>query len=322
MPQLDMSLEELREYRGSSPVPADIDAFWDNALKELAGVDPCVEIKPADFRSPVADCYDLYFTGVGGARVYAKLLKPKNITGRAPALLQFHGYSMNSGDWFEKLPYAAGGFVVAALDCRGQGGKSRDTGGAGFNTLGGHIIRGVDDGKENLLFKKIFLDTAQLARIIMKMEDVDPDRVGCTGMSQGGGLTLACASLVPEIRLAAPVYPFLSDYRRVWNLDLGREAYQEIRDYFRHFDPSHKHADRFFETLAYIDIQNLVHRINAEVLMFTGLMDDVCPPSTQFAAYNRIRSKKNMVLYPDFSHENLPDQADLTYRFLIKGLMP
>ena len=29
-------------------------------------------------------------------------------------------YSGNSGDWSDKLAYAASGFSVAALDCRGQ----------------------------------------------------------------------------------------------------------------------------------------------------------------------------------------------------------
>ena len=52
--------------------------------------------------------------------------------------------------------------------------------------------------------------------------------------------------------------------------------------------------------------------------MFTGLMDTVCPPSTQFAAYNKISSRKDMVLYPDFTHEALPDQGDLTFNFLGK----
>ena len=34
--------------------------------------------------------------------------------------------------------------------------------------------------------------------------------------------------------------------------------------------------------------------------MITGLMDNICPPSTQFAAYNKITSKKQMTIYPDF----------------------
>ncbi len=69
------------------------------------------------------------------------------------------------------------------------------------------------------MFRHIFLDTAMLARVVMDMPDVNENRVGATGGSQGGALTLACASLEPRIKKAAPVFPFLSDYKRVWQMD-------------------------------------------------------------------------------------------------------
>ena len=50
--------------------------------------------------------------------------------------------------------------------------------------------------------------------------------------------------------------------------------------------------------------------------MTTGLMDTICPPSTQFAAYNRIKSDKEMILYPDFGHEDLPGSTDRIFEFL------
>lgn len=259
----------------------------------------------------------MYFTGVGGARVYAKFIKPKNIDKPSPAVINFHGYTGSSGDWVDKLPYAAAGFCVAALDCRGQGGKSQDVGGVLGNTHKGHIIRGLEEGPEKLLFRSIFLDTAQLAGIVMDMDLVDEGRVGCYGGSQGGALTIACASLEPRIKLAAPMFPFLCDYRRVWDMDLDQKAYEEMRDWFRRFDPTHEREDEFFHTLGYIDLQHLANRIKAEVLMFTGLMDDICPPSTQFAAYNKMTCKKNMVLYPDFGHEGLPGAGDKTFEFLM-----
>src|SRR5262249_19187877 len=147
-----------------------------------------------------------------------KYLRPRDAREPHPALLIFHGYSGSSGDWCDKLNHVARGFSVAALDCRGRGGLSEDTGGVRGNTLGGHIIRGLDDAPEKLLFRQIFLDCAQLAGIVMGMPEVDADRVGATGASQGGGLTLACAALEPRIKRAAPVYPFLCDYQRVWEL--------------------------------------------------------------------------------------------------------
>ena len=82
----------------------------------------------------------------------------------------------------------------------GQGGLSQDLGEVTGTTFKGHIVRGLDDPPEKLAFRQIFLDTAQLARIVMDMPEVDENRVGAMGGSQGGGLTLACAALEPRIK--------------------------------------------------------------------------------------------------------------------------
>lgn len=317
MPVIDMPLAELKKYQGISPCPEDFNGYWQKALEEMHSMDPKVEMIPSTFKCPFADCYDLYFTGVRGARIHAKFIKPKNIKGKHPAVLKFHGYTWYSGDWSENLKFAAAGFFVAAMDCRGQGGLSEDVGGTKGNTVHGHIIRGLDNPPEDLLFRHMFLDTAQLASIIMGMPEVDENRVGVTGGSQGGALTIACASLEPRIKLAAPVYPFLCDYRRVWEMDLAKDAYLEISEYFRKYDPLHKRENETFQKLGYIDIQYLAERIRADVLFSTGLMDNICPPSTQFAVYNKIKSNKQMLIYPDYGHEELIGNSDEIYMFLM-----
>lgn len=314
----DMPLEALYEYQGRNPRPADFNQYWDDALAEMHAIDPQIELVPADFECSFADCYHLYFTGVGGARIHAKLVQPRR-TEPGPAVVMFHGYSWYSGDWSGKLGYAAEGFTVAALDCRGQGGLSEDVGGVKGNTLNGHIIRGLDSTAEKMLFRDIYLDTAQLARIVMEMEMVDANRVGTTGGSQGGGLTLACAALEPRIKRAAPVFPFLCDYQRVWEMDLAKDAYAELKTYFRNYDPLHKREAEIFTKLGYIDVQHLAPRIQGEVFMGVGLMDQICPPSTQFAAYNKITAPKSLAIYPDFGHEELRDHGDLIFSFL-RGL--
>lgn len=316
MPLIDLPLEELRTYAGVNPRPVHFEAYWNESLAEMSAVDPQVELRPAEFSAPGAACFHLYFTGVHGARVHAKYLRPTGKSG-CPALLLFHGYRQRSGDWHGMLGWALSGFCVAALDCRGQGGLSEDVGGVRGNTLYGQIIRGLDDPDDKkLLMRDIFLDAAQLAGIVMGFAEVDENRVGASGGSQGGGLTLACAALEPRIRRAAPCYPFLCDYRRVWAMDLATQAYAELRDYFRLFDPTHEREPAVFTKLGLIDVQHLAPRVRARVMMAVGLMDTVCPPSTQFAAYNKITAPKETVIYPDFAHEELPGWADRVYRFM------
>jgi cephalosporin-C deacetylase len=317
----DLSFDQLKLYEGINTRPDDFDLFWDKGLTEMRSVNSQVELIPSKFQAPGVECYHLYFTGVGGARVHAKLLRPAKSSSPHPAVLMFHGYSGNSGDWSDKLGYVAQGYTVAALDCRGQAGLSNEPGGVIGNTLHGHIVRGLEDAlkgeSEKLLFRQIFLDTAQLAEIVMEMPDVDAARVGATGGSQGGALTVACAALEPSIKCAAPIYPFLSDYKRVWEMDQARDAYSELQEFFRFFDPMHEREDTIFEKLGYIDIQHLALRIRADVLWGIGLMDTICPPSSQFAAYNKINSNKSMAIYPDYGHEMLPGFSDQCFKFLL-----
>jgi len=317
MPLLfDMPLEQLPHYQGRNPRPDDFDAFWDAGLTEMRALEPEIELIPADFESAVARCDHLYFTGVGGARIHAKLLRPRLASESHPAMLMFHGYSTDSGDWYDKLGYVAQGFTVAALDCRGQGGLSEDNGAVKGWTLRGQIVRGVEDAPEKLYFRQVFLDAAMLARILMEMPEVDENRVGATGGSQGGGLALACAALEPAIQRVASVYPFLTDYQRVWEIDQINGAYHELQEWFRRRDPRHQREEAFFTQLGYIDVQHLASRIRAQTLMATALQDTTCPPSTQFAAYNKIQSPKQLLLYPDFGHEGLPGITDAIFRFM------
>jgi cephalosporin-C deacetylase len=317
MPCIDKPLHELQEYRGINPRPGDFDTFWDNSLKELDSVKANVELKPVDVLGNVnAELFDLTFTGVGGARVYAKYLRPKNAK-NCPAVVLFHGYSGSSGDWIDKLSYVNEGFAVAALDCRGQGGRSEDNSQVIGNTREGHLTRGLDGPPEKLIFRQVFLDTAQLARIVMSQPEVDPTRVASWGGSQGGALALVCAALEPRIRKCISVFPFLSDYKRVWEMDLAKDAYNDIKQYFRRFDPLHERVDEVFTKLGYIDIQNLTPRIKADVIMAVTLMDNICPPSTQYAAYNKITSKKEAIIFRDYGHEGLPLFSDMAFKFLM-----
>ena len=316
----DLPVDQLPSYAGRNPRPNDFDDYWARALVELDGTEPEVSMEPVGHPTPIADAYDLHFTGVGGARIYAKHLVPRT-PGPHPGVALFHGYSGRSADWFDLIPYAAQGFAVLAMDCRGQGGRSVDIGGVPGNTLEGHIIRGLDGRPEDLLFRSIFLDTVQATRVLAALPGVDRTRIGTAGGSQGGALSLACAALSPLVKASASIYPFLCDYQRVWEMGLAAGAYAELRQYLRLFDPTHQRVGAMFTRLGYIDVQHLAPRISAAVLMFTGLEDQICPPSTQFAAYNKISGPKSVEFYPDFAHEVLPGASDRILEFLAQELV-
>lgn len=313
--KFDMPLSDLQQYKGINPKPDDFDAYWAAGLKELQAQSLDYELIPASFQSKAAECFHLYFTGVGGARIHGQLVRPKGQTIPGPGLLWFHGYHVNSGDWMDKIGYAAEGYTILAMDCRGQGGLSEDNLQVKGTTLKGHIIRGIEEAPEKLYYRNVYLDTVQAARILCSMENVDENRVGAYGASQGGALAIACASLEPRIKKTAAVYPFLSDFKRAWELDITNSAYEEIHYYFKFIDPNHEHEEEVFQKLGYIDIQHLADRIKANVLWAVGMEDAICPPSTQFAAYNKIQSDKNMLIYYEYGHEYIRTLGDKVHDF-------
>jgi cephalosporin-C deacetylase len=309
----ELSYEELIAYQGTNPRPDDFDQFWEKGLAELAGIDAEADFAPAtDFPLPFAKTEHLYFNGTGGYRVHAKVIRPNNAEG--PAVLMFHGYGGEQPKWIDLLPYAARGFTVAALDVREQVGFRTDSQQPNSFSLHNHLVEGLDDGPEGLLYRHVFLDTRRLADIIRGLPEVDAARVATTGWSQGGGLSLVCAALTPEIKYAASVYPFLVDYQRAWELNLEKGPYDEITTWFKKRDPRHLREQEVFTSLGYIDLQHLAPRIQAEVTLYVGLEDQTCPPSTQYAAYNKITAPKQTRLYPDFGHDDLPGAMDEIYQ--------
>ena len=129
-------------YRGTTPRPADFDAFWDARMAEADAVPLCYAVEPSEIPAhPTCEYLNLWFTGMGGARIYAKYLRPKSDK-PLPLVLQFHGYPGASRSWLEQSSFAGMGYALLAMDCPGQGGKSQDIGGFLGTTVSGHLIAG------------------------------------------------------------------------------------------------------------------------------------------------------------------------------------
>ena len=113
-------------------------------------LDTKAEFRKVNYPSKIADMYDLYFTGTKGAKVYAKFVVRKNIEGKVPAVLMFHGLSGASDDWTDLLVYASQGYVAAFMDVRGQGGLSQDVGGVAGTTNSAPFTRGIEGGTSTI----------------------------------------------------------------------------------------------------------------------------------------------------------------------------
>lgn len=310
-----MSLTEMRRYQGAQEIPEGFHSFWDKKIQELNGL-PKYEFIEKDYFGDQIQAYECWFTGTNEGEVFAKCLFPKS-SHPVPVLFYFHGYQGQGPDWSEFLNYVAAGYGVVCLDVRGQAGRSIDNQSFKGITVKGQVIRGMEEGPDALFFKDVYLDIYQLIEIIASLAFVDGTRLYTYGASQGGALALIGAALNPRIQLCVAIYPFLSDFKRILELGDQAEAYNELFRYFKFKDPFHETEEQILEHLSYIDVKNFASRIQGKVKMIVGLQDDVCPPSTQFAIYNRLETEKEVKIMPEYGHEAMHVKVnDLVFNWL------
>lgn len=306
LPTKDMPVDKLKQYTGCTPRPDDFWEFWDRQVAKVMAMPVQYRVEDAEIpHTAETKFYDIRMQGVGGGELVIKYVKPV-CSQDVPVILQFHGYPGSSRGWFEQASFAGLGMAVLAMECPGQGGRSQDMGGRKGTMASDHIIMGVDGPAEDMYYVQTFLDTCLVVRLAQMLPGLDKERIYVNGASQGAGLGLVCTALNHEsIRRCAALYPFLADYRRAWEMDRDIVVYNGLNYHTRWFDPSGDDLDAFFTKLGYIDTQNFVERITCPVLCGTGLMDDVCPPSSQFAVFSKIQAPKKHFVFPEYGHEEI-----------------
>jgi len=276
----DLGLEALWEYRSSYVRPDDFDSFWDSTLAEARAIDLDVEAVPVDTPLTTLDVYDVSFAGFGGDRIHAWLRTPKGQQG-LPAVVQYHGYGGNRGSAVENLTWASAGFAHLQVEVREQ------RGGAGFMT------RGIAD-RSTYFYRRVFTDAVRAVEAVRALGSAG---VAVIGNSQGGGIALAVAGLVPDLAAVHTQAPFLCDFRRAVNV-CGRPPFTELTTYVA----ENRRSD-IFSTLSYFDGVGFAARATAPAWFSVGLMDDIVPPSTVFGAYHAYAGPKEIAVWEHSAHE-------------------
>ena len=303
MAHVDMPLPELRAYRPDLAVPDDLDRFWSDTLAEARGHPLDATFTRFDGGLAVLDTYDVTFAGFGGSPVRAWLHLPAGNRGPLPAVVEFVGYGGGRGLAHERVLWAAAGYAHLVMDTRGQGsswavGDTPDPDATGAPSHPGFMTQGILDPR-TYYYRRIYADAVRAVEAVRAHPAVDPARVAVTGGSQGGGMTIAVAGLVDGLAAIAPDVPFLCDFPRATTF-VDTDPYAEIARYLKtHRD----HVEQAYRTLAYFDGAILGRLATAPALFSVGLMDQVCPPSTVYAAFNHYAGLKEMREYRFNDHE-------------------
>jgi cephalosporin-C deacetylase len=303
MARTDLSFEELINYRPTVAEPDDFDAFWNETIEETRSFDLDVQLKPVSTPYRTVDIQDASFSGFAGDRIQAWLLTPRPDNGPRPAVVEFIGYNGGRDVPGASLYWSSAGYTHLVVDTRGQGsawgggGVTADPHGAGPHAPG-FVTMGIEDPKSHY-YRRVFADAVRAVEAVRTLPDVDATKVAVQGISQGGGITLAAAGLVTDVVAAMPDVPFLCHFQRAVDI-CDQDPYMEITRYLS----VHRDATaEAFTTLSYFDGVNFAKRAKAPALFSVALMDQVCPPSTVYAAYHAYGGEKEIVVYRFNDHE-------------------
>lgn len=264
----------------------DLRAFWGKARAELDAVQPEYQLTliPDTFDNKLRKLYLVKMKSLEGVEISGYYSVPVK-KGKHPVIISYMGYG--SKPW---IPGGTPGYAEFVLSVRGQA-LNEPT-----NIYGDWITYRLDS-KDHYYYRGAFMDLVRAVDFVASRPEINTNQIFAEGGSQGGAFSLAACALDSRIRAAAPTIPFLSDYRDYFKI-VGWPA-SSVLNKQKELGLS---DEKMYEVLSYFDIKNLAGWIQCPILMGVGLQDEVCPPHTNFAGYNRIRSSKNYYIYPLNGH--------------------
>ncbi len=301
---VDLPLEQLQQYQSAVETPADFDAFWERTLAESRQHALAAQFVPVASPLKLVEILDITFNGFGGQPVKGWLVLPRQRSGRLPCVVQYLGYGGGRGLPGDYLYWANAGFAHFIMDTRGQGsawsvGDTPDLDPSGGSPqMPGFLTRGVTH-PDHYYYRRLYTDAVRAVEAARAHPAVDPQRVAVFGHSQGGALALVAAGLVPGLAAVMPREPFLCDIRTATEIT-DANPYHELTRYCAiHRDQ----VEQVFANLRYFDGVSFAARAKAPALFSVSLMDDICPPRTVFAAYNRYAATKEICVWKYNRHE-------------------
>jgi len=320
--------QDKEEYRGLATAgfdpekiqptvtdPADFDAFWDGAKKELAAVpmDAKMTLLPERCTEKV-NVYHLNLqNNRQGVRVYGILCVPKK-EGKYPALLRVPGAGVRP--YYGDVATAEKGIITLEIGIHGipvtmDPGVYTDLGQGAFN---GYFNYNLDD-RDKFYYKRVYLGCVRANDFLTSLPQYDGSNLAVTGGSQGGALSIVTAGLDPRVKWLGASYPALSDVTGYLHGRAGGWPH-----YFQKSSIQVNNTKEKLATLGYYDVVNFARRVKQPGYYNWGFNDETCPPTSMYAAYNVTTAPKELKLFLDTGHWTYPEERELMTDWLVKNL--
>ena len=298
------------EIEPTTTLPSDFEVFWDKGKEDLSKVpvNPVLTLMP-ERCTDKANVYHVQIDNIKG-KIYGILCTPKE-EGKYPAILHVPGAGIRPyyGDVWE----AEAGFVSFTIGIHGipvnldQSVYTNLMQGA----LNSYWTTNLDD-KDRAYYKRVYLGCVRAVDFIESLECFNGEDIGVTGGSQGGALSIVTAGLDSRIDYLAAFYPALSDLTGFLHGRAG--GWPQI------FRDDYTNKPEKIETSKYFDVVNFARFVKVPGWYSWGYNDNVCPPTSMYAAYNVITAVKELHVFQETQHWTFPEQPKLRNEWLFEKL--
>ena len=294
----------------------DYDQFWETARNQLPVLNETTCSITEITKKSSTNC-KVYFVemqsvpdGLEGEPVIVRgyYLEPQD-GNKHPVIMHFFGYdtqpnpgkmscpSGNSGNYAEFYLSHRGQYINSRPSSKRDDGIEKD-----FENIYGDWFAYNFGDKDGYYYRGAFMDCVQAVRFMASRPTSDMGHLFAEGSSQGGALCYAAAALTDSDKQFAAIAPnvaFLGDfpdYFKIvsWPGDTARKCAKAkgMTD------------EEMYAFLSYFDTKNLATRISCAVWATSGLQDGTCPPHTNLAPFNNLKSTdKTMNFYPEMQHD-------------------
>lgn len=285
-------------------LPQNFESFWKNAKSELAQIpiDARMTLLP-DRCTEKVNVYHVNIQNYGNSRLYGILCVPK-APGKYPAILRVPGAGVRAynGD----ISTAEKGFITLEIGIHGIPVTMDPSvyASLGQGALSGYFNYNMDN-RDRFYYKRVYLGCVRANDFIDSLPQYDGTHLGVTGGSQGGALSIVTAALDPRVKYLAAFYPALSDVTGYLQGRAGGWPH-----YFDKNNLPFNNTKEKISAIAYYDVVNFARQLRVPGNYSWGFNDEVCPPTSMYAAYNQIKAPKQLYLALETGHWTYREQDE------------
>ena len=296
----------------SGTLPADFERFWRAGRAELVRVPVDPQLVPLEVNEPSGiRCWQVSLAGVDG-RVRGILTLPPG-EGPFPAVLQVPGAGVGRSG--KAASFAADGIAVLSINVHGIAPDSTDEFYASLRgkPLGldwDYLWYGLDDPYQ-FYFHRVILDCFRALDYLCSRPEVDTARVAVSGSSQGGYLSIMTAALDSRVKAIHANVPGMCDhFGKLYGRPSGGPKYLQAAGA----------NERHVHTLGYYDAALAARLVTAPAHFGVGFIDEVCPPTSVYAAFNSLAGPKQIENFYMIGHGAPQDYDSQRRKWLLETL--